>query len=251
MNQAFVSWSGGKDCCLACYNAKAEGHRICYLASMITEHTGRLWPHYLTPDVLRMQAKAMDIPIVQRWTTIPDYKAEYIDMLSSLKQKGITLGVFGDVKNGNELADEHRKWVEEVCSASGMAASQPLWEKEREAILNEFIEAGFEAVIIASDKDRLGKQWLGRPLDRELIDELRARHKLAPDGDVGYYHTFVIDGPLFKRRLEILEANPVLKGPIWYLDILRCGFKEKVIAGSIKTGDREKTNSIDEKEVLP
>ena len=236
MSQVFVSWSGGKDCSLACYNARTEGHEICYLASMITEHTGRLWPHYLTPDVLKMQAKAMDIPIVQRWTTVPDYRQEYIDMLNSLKQKGITTGIFGDVKNGNELADEHRRWVEDVCSASGIDASEPLWEKGREAILNEFIEAGFEAIIIASDKDRLGKDWLGRRLNRELIDELKARYELSPDGDVGYYHTFVVDGPLFQKRLEILEANPVLKGPIWYLDILRCGLGEKADTGKIKLG---------------
>ena len=63
MSQVFVSWSGGKDCCLAFYRAMKSGHNVRYLASMMTEHTGRLWPHLLTPHTLEMQAKAMGIPL--------------------------------------------------------------------------------------------------------------------------------------------------------------------------------------------
>ncbi len=224
----FISWSGGKDCCIACYRTINSGLKVRYLASIITEHTGRLWPHLLSPEVLRMQAQAMGIPMIQHWTTVPDYDAEYMKMLLTLKQEGITGGVFGDVSIGNGLAKKHRQWIESVCQPTGITPYLPLWDQGRESLLRDFIESGFEAIIIAADDSQLGKEWLGRKVDEELLRELKLRHELSPTGEVGYYHTFVIDGPLFKERLEVLETDVVFKEAVWYLDILKCGLKSRV-----------------------
>lgn len=233
MDQVFISWSGGKDCCLACYRAIANGMDVRYLASMITKDTGRLWPHFLSPETLRMQAQAIGFPIVMHLTDVPDYDTEYKKMLQGLKEKGITGGVFGDVNVGNGLARKHLQWVDSVCRPMGITPHRPLWNETRESIITDFIDSGFKAIIIAAD-DKLGKEYLGRDLDRELLWELKRRHELSPTGEVGYYHTFVTDGPLFKERLEILETNQVMRvdrvrrDGIWYLDILKCGLKPKV-----------------------
>ncbi|HEY50826.1 MAG TPA: ATP pyrophosphatase, partial [Dehalococcoidia bacterium] len=37
MNKVFISWSGGKESCLACYRAMANGLKVSYLANMVTE----------------------------------------------------------------------------------------------------------------------------------------------------------------------------------------------------------------------
>lgn len=226
MNEVLVSWSGGKDCCLACYKAIASGLNVSYLASMMTEHTGRLWPHNLTPEALNMQAQAMDIPMVQRWTTVPAYKDEYVDMLKQLKNKGVTGAVFGDIKDGNRLAENHHLWVESVCNEAGMKLHLPIWQDKRADTIEDLIGAGFEAIIVCCAYG-LGKDWLGRTMDKDMLEELKYRHSHSPNGDVGYYHTFVVDGPLFKRRLKLLETEVVRVGPYWYLDILRCGLSPK------------------------
>lgn len=245
MEHVFVSWSGGKDCCFACYKAIANCQKVDYLASVITGDTGRLWPHYLSPEVLSMQAEAMQIPMLQWRTTLPDYDAEYKNMLLTLKQNGITGGVFGDVSNGNGLHVGHRQWIDGVCQSAGITPYLPLWNQGRETLMSEFIAAGFEAIIIAADNKQLGKKWLGRKLDKDLLSELKRRYELSPTGEVGYYHTLVLDGPLFTKRLEILKANKVMDKvirkkiygvpsdytwyeDIWYLDILKCGLKPKV-----------------------
>ena len=228
MKDVFVSWSGGKDCCLALYRAINSGFNVRYLASMFTEHTGRLWPHHLTPEVLSLQAEAMSIPLIQKVTTVADYNLEYMDMLRTFKQEGIKGGVFGDVSIGNGLAEKHRKWVDGVCQPVGIGAYRPLWGQGREELIREFIESGFEAVIIASECARPGRELVGRTLDWDLMLELKRRHELSAGSGVGIYHTFVIDGPLFEKRLELEETDIVLKGNYWYLDILKCGLKDKV-----------------------
>jgi len=224
----FVSWSGGKDCCLACYRAIGNGLDVRYLASMITEDTGRLWSHHLSPEVLSLQAQAIGIPIVQPRAKVANYDDIFRNTLLAFKKEGITGGVFGDVSIGNNLAEKHHQWIDSVCQPIGITPYLPLWNQSRESLLRDFIESGFEAIIISADNDQLGKEWLGRRVDRELLSELKLRYELSPTGEVGYYHTFVIDGPLFKKRLEILKTDKVFTSGFWFLDIVECRLKAKV-----------------------
>lgn len=216
----FVSWSGGKDCSLACYRAIKSGLNVRYLASMITEGVERLWPHHLTPEVLSLQAKAMDIPLILKRTTADTYAYRYRQMIRELRVGGISGGVFGDVSIGNGLATQHRKWVDDVCLPEGITPHRPLWDQGREELITDLIESGFEAIIIMAD-DKLGKEFLGRKLDWDLLQELKQRYEQSPTGEVGSYHTFVVDGPTFKKRLQILEATKVFTNSFWFLDIIK------------------------------
>ena len=223
----FVSWSGGKDCCLSLYRALRQGLNVRYLTSIITEDTGRLWPHMLKPEVVEAQADAISIPLIKWWTTVPEYEERYKEMLAMLKEKGITGGVFGDVSIGNDLAERHRKWVDGVCSPLGMDYYLPLWDEDRETMLHDLIDSGFKAIIIAADEHNLGPDWLGLELNNELLSELKGRYDSSPDGEVGAYHTLVIDGPIFQKRVEITKSEGVLYRGIWYLDIKECRLIDK------------------------
>ncbi len=216
----FVSWSGGKDCSLACHRAIKSGLNVRYLASMITEGVERLWPHHLTPEVLSLQAEAMDIPLILKRTTAESYAEKYRQMLRAFRKGGISGGVFGDVSIGNGLADRHKQWVDDVCLPEGITPHRPLWGEGREDLITDLIESGFEAIIIMADA-KLGRDFLGRKLDWDLLQELKQRYELSPTGEIGYYHTFVIDGPMFKKRLQILGAEKVFTNGFWFLDITK------------------------------
>ena len=221
MESVFISWSGGKDCSLACYRAIRSGLDVRCLAGMITEGAERLWPHHLTPDVLSLQAEAMDIPLILKRTTAESYAEKYRQMLRAFRKEGISGGVFGDVSIGNGLAKQHKQWVDDVCQPEGITPHRPLWGQSREELIHDLIEQGFEAVIIAAERRRLGKELVGRVMDKDLMLELKRRSELSPNGEVGIYHTFVTDGPLFKKRLELAETKKVLVGNYWYLDIVK------------------------------
>ena len=232
----FVSWSGGKDCCLAMHRAIRAGHRITRLASMFMED--RLYPHYFTPELLRRQAEAMGIPIVIKKTNSENYRQDYIQMLKEFKSESIEGGVFGDVSIGNSHATGHYSWIEGVCKEAGMEIVLPLWNENRELILIDLINSGFKAKIIAADQGKLGKSWLGKEFDLELLAELKAMHANSKNGEVGLYHTLVLDGPTFKRRLDLEKTDIVYKEyglfdgkstlfPFWYLDIVESKLVDK------------------------
>ena len=218
MNNAFISWSGGKDCCLACYQATAEGLNIRYLANMLTEEGTHSRTHGLSAEVLRLQSQAVGIPLLLRKATWNTYEGEFKKLLGSFKQEGIDDGVFGDID-----LDEHREWVERVCSSVGITPHLPLWGKRQDEILKHFISLCFEAVVVATKADMLGKEWLGRRIDLDFINQLAAFQEInnvTPCGEAGEYHTLVIDGPIFQNRLEIRETRKVLRNGHWFLEVI-------------------------------
>lgn len=46
-------------------------------------------------------------------------------------------------------------------------------------------------------------------------------------GELGEYHTFVLDGPIFQKRLEITQSDVVMNAGLWSLDIKSCRLIEK------------------------
>jgi uncharacterized protein (TIGR00290 family) len=217
LSKVFASWSGGKDCCLACYRAINQGLQVCYLANMMAEDGQRSRTHGLSAHVLQLQAQAIGIPLVQRPTTWGGFEAAFKENIRALRQEGIEGGVFGDID-----LNEHREWVERVCQEAGITAHLPLWGERQEDLLRDFVNSGFEAVVVATRADLLGEEWLGRRIDQDFIEQIRAQagmKDITPSGEAGEYHTLVIDGPLFQKRLEIRENGKTLREKHWLLKI--------------------------------
>lgn len=222
MHQVFTSWSGGKDSCFACYLASASGLKVCYLVNMITEDGKRSWTHGLSTQLLQMQSQAIGIPLIQRQTTMANYETEFNGMLLALKEEGIGGGLFGDID-----IDEHRQWIERVCNGVDITPYLPLWGQSQETILRDFINSGFEAIIVVARADLFGEEWLGRKVDLNLLSELKQRFDTQLCGEAGEYHTFVTDGPLFNQRIEILETSKVLREGHWFLEISNYELRSK------------------------
>lgn len=225
INRVFVSWSGGKDSCFACYRAGAGGLKVLRLLNMITEDGKLSWSHGLSSEILQVQSQAIGIPLVQKRTRRKDYEAEFKNALRALKQKGIGGGVFGDID-----LNEHRQWIERVCQEADITPHLPLWGENQDRVLKEFVDLGFEAVFVVTKADLLGEEWLGRKVDLGFIkhlEGLKGTKNITPCGEAGEYHTFVVDGPLFKQRVEILESRKVLKNGHWFLEILKCELRTR------------------------
>ena len=225
MNQTFSSWSGGKDCCLACHRALASGLKVRYLANTVTEDGQRSCSHGLSANIIQIQSQAIGIPLVQCRTTPDTYEAEFKNMLRSFKQEGIDGGIFGDID-----FNEHREWIERVCQEVAIIPHLPLWGESQYKLLKAFVTLGFEAIVIAARTDFFGEEVLGRKIDSDFIKQLaklKETEEITLCGEAGEYHTLVIDGPLFQKRVEITEARKVLREGRWFLEILNADLRGK------------------------
>ena len=218
---AFVSWSGGKDAALSCYRAMND-FRITCLLNMVDEDGRFSRSHGIRTDVVRLQGEAMGLPVLQRRCSWETYEAEFKKALSTLKDRGIEAGIFGDID-----LEGHREWVELISRESAMEAVLPLWgETSRETLLKELIDSSFEAVIVAVKRDVLGPQWLGRSIDLDFIRDISKVTGVDSSGEEGEYHTLVVSGPIFKKRLSIVKSEKVTRNQHCFLDIVECELEE-------------------------
>ena len=222
MNNVFVSWSGGKEGSLAFHKAKLDGLTPSYLLNMTGEDGSRSRTHGLAREALSLQAEAIGIPLIQRKTSWKRYEENFKKTVLHLKERGIEGGVFGDID-----LEEHRAWVQRICKEIGIRAYLPLWGKEQKKILEDFINLGFEAIVVAVKVEILGKRWLGRKIDDGFIKDITAFENITPCGESGEYHTLVIDGPIFEKRIIILETRTHQREKQWFLDISRCILEDK------------------------
>lgn len=216
--RSIASWSGGKDSCLAAYRAMQQGYKIESLLNFISRESKRGCFHGIESKLLRLQAERIGIPLSQHEVS-PDmqkYEAEFKEAVNGFISRGTQAMVFGDI-----YLLEHENWVKRVCDELKITPVEPLWNDAPEKIIEEFLRLGFKAIIVSCKADVMGKEFIGRSIDHDLIPELKARG-VCPCGENGEFHTLVVDGPLFKKPIEILESGAVLKEGFWthwFLDI--------------------------------
>ena len=186
--KAISSWSGGKDSCLACYKAIQQGYDVKLLLNFISRESKRGCFHGIEGRLLKFQAELIGIPLEQREVS-PDmnkYEEEFKAAVSQLRGKDIGSMVFGDI-----YLLEHESWIERVCGDLKIKPLEPLWENDPENIVDEFIKSGFKAIIVSCKADIMGKEFLGRYIDKSLVKELKKRG-ICPCGEKGEFHTCLL-----------------------------------------------------------
>jgi len=225
MDKVAISWAGGKDSSLACYKVMLAGYEVSYLLNFITQDARASMTHGLSSELLRAQARAIEIPIIQRRTTWAGYEKELKSAIKELKQEGVQAIVFGEIE-----LQAHRNWIERVCKEEGVKPLLPLWGSKPEKIFDDLIQEKFEAIVVSTEDKVLGKRWLGRKVNKEFVKDLyhlKDEFGIHPCGENGEYHTFVIDGPIFKEQIDILNADKLLKEKQWFLKITKYRLRKK------------------------
>jgi diphthine-ammonia ligase len=163
--------------------------------------------------VLEAQAAAVGLPIQFGSATWAGYEAAFRTEIETAAAAGVTTGIFGDID-----LQEHREWIEAVCCKAGVSACLPLWQRPRTTVVEELLDAGFRALIVAVRDGVLPRELLGQPIDRAVLREVgRAGADLA--GENGEYHTLVVDGPIFESPLEVSVGEHSLRDGVWFADV--------------------------------
>lgn len=211
--RAAISWSGGKDSCAALQRAHAR-YDVVAMVTMFDEAAARSRSHGLRGEVLTAQADRLGLRRVTgrcRWET---YDAAFSDAVAQLAADGVTHIVFGDI-----LFEEHRRWAERICEPFGVTAVEPLWGSATDALFDEWVASGADALIVTTRADALDETWLGRRLARDMMPDFK---RLGVDacGERGEYHTVVTNCPLFREPLTLRAIGRVQRSGCWALDVV-------------------------------
>lgn len=216
-------WSGGKDSCFACYQAMQQGYQVSYLLNFISQERGRSLSHGLDAELIALQAKATGISFIQKRTSRSNYEGVFKQTIDGLKDEGIESVVFGDI-----YLQEHKDWIDKVCKELKVKPIFPLWKLRTQDIVEDFIEKGFEAIVVSAKQEIFTDEWLGRKIDRNFIEDVRRLEKdIDLCGESGEFHSFVVNGPIFKKRIKILEADKISRDGYHNLDIKKYRLEDK------------------------
>jgi uncharacterized protein (TIGR00290 family) len=210
--RAAVSWSGGKDSCAALHRVRAQ-YDVVAMVTMFDAAAARSRSHGLRPEVIAAHAERLNVTQVAGRCTWDSYDDAFHRALDEIAAQQITHVIFGDI-----MFDEHRRWAERMCEASGLTAVEPLWGESTDALFDEWIASGAEALIVTARAKFLDQTWLGRGLSADMAPEF-ARLGVDPCGERGEYHTVVTRSPLFSRPLPLQRGAAVLRSDCWALDL--------------------------------
>ena len=103
-----------------------------------------------------------------------------------------------------------RNWIEECAEEAGLQCWLPLWQENRDALVGEMLDRGFELVFSCVKAPWFEAKDVGRQLDRGVLQELQtasASSGLDVSGERGEYHTMCLDGPLYRKRVELRQRE--------------------------------------------
>jgi uncharacterized protein (TIGR00290 family) len=196
--RAAISWSAGKDSCLALLRARAQGWQVDDFFTMC-EPDGLSKSHALPPELIDAQVAALG----GRWQAVAvppgGYAAAFDATLAALAAQDVQAVVFGDI---DLLA--HRDWLTPACARAGLQALFPLWGEPRAALAQEVIARGIRARLVCIDERWLDASFCGAAYDTALLQRLPAG--VCPAGEGGEFHTMVLDGPGFAAPLQVTDG---------------------------------------------
>ena len=188
-------------------------YEISALLTTLTEDYDRISMHGVRRVLLEQQAESLGFPLEKVYITKnasnSEYEAKMKDKLMDYKTRGVLSIAFGDI-----FLEDLKIHREENLSGIGMTGIFPLWKRDTTELAHAFIEGGFQAVITCVDSNVLDKRFVGRTYDTQFLRELPS--SVDPCGENGEFHSFVYDGPIFRKKIAFTIEDIVLRDNRFY-----------------------------------
>jgi ABC transporter with metal-binding/Fe-S-binding domain ATP-binding protein len=214
-----VLFSGGKDSTLALHYA-AEKEEVVCLITLVSENKESYMFHTPNIGITSLQAQALELPQITK-ITAGEKEKELLDLETAISQAAKKYRIEGVVTGAIESVYQAER-VQLICYRLGLWCFNPLWKHDQKTLLEELLEKKINVVISGIFAYPLDEKWLGKQIDAKIIDrliELQEKYGISPSGEGGEIETTVLDAPLFKKRIEILEYCMNAKGNSGVLNI--------------------------------
>ena len=199
--------------------AAKEFDVVCLLTT-VSDAFRRVSMHGVRQQLLELQAESVGIQLQKVLIPYPCpnavYEEKMREVLSFWNGKGVTHVIFGDL-----FLEDIRKYREEKIAQINLTPIFPVWGKDTANLAREMLEAGFRAIICCVDPRKLDANFAGREFDSSFLRDLP--ENVDPCGENGEFHTFVYDGPIFKKPIPVQVGERVMRDSFQFADITARG----------------------------
>lgn len=204
--------SSGKDSIYALHVMHRQNYKIGCLISIVSKNKDSFMFHTPNINMAKMQAEALDIPIVLKETE-GEKEEELKDLEEALLKAKQDFGIQGII-TGALFSNYQRERIEKVADKIGLKIFSPLWHKKQEILMREIINKDYEIILSSIAAEGLDSSWLGRRLVEKDIDKLvkmNAKTGINIAFEGGEAESLVLDAPLFKKRIVIEDSETIME----------------------------------------
>ena len=215
-----ILFSGGKDSTFASWLANKNGYHISCLISIFSENKDSFMFHTPSIERVREQSKIMKIPLVIVKTK-GDKEKELKDLERAIKIAIRKYKINGVITGAVESVYQTSR-IQIICNKLKIECFNPLWQKDQIELLNDLIKNKFEVIITGVFAEGLDKNLLGKMIDKDFIKNIKILNKkygISVSGEGGEYESFVLNCPLFERKLKMIDFRDYGKGNSWSREI--------------------------------
>ena len=206
---ALFNWSGGKDSALALYHTLRNSQfEVKHLLTSVNSETNRISMHGVRLSLLQKQAESIGIPLsllsLLGEISMEEYDQLMADKMQGFLDAGISTSIFGDI-----FLEDLKQYREQKLAQVGLKGDFPLWQRNTKELVNEFISLGFKTIVVSVDGSKLDQSFVGRIIDESFLNDLP--ENVDPCGENGEFHSFVFEGPIFKKPIRFERGEVVGK----------------------------------------
>lgn len=194
-----------------------QGANVAALVTTVNEQFERVAMHAVRRQLLQAQAEATGIALIEVPIPYPcsneQYETAMRGLVEQLQQQGIGQMAFGDL-----YLEDIRRYREDRLQGTGIEPVFPLWQLPTDQLAQQMIDGGLKAVLTAVDPKQLAPEFCGRYFDASLLEALP--NGVDPCGENGEFHSFVFDGPMFSKPVEIEVGEVIKRDGFYFCDVL-------------------------------
>ncbi len=201
-------FSGGKDSTLALHRAMGLGIKIDLLITMESKNQHSFMFHYPNTGITALQAESMGIRQAF-FSTEGRKEEELLDLEKAFTSNNVRVLV-----TGATYSRYQSERINSIASRLGIESVAPLWHIDPYEELNT-LSRDYEAIITSVSAEGMDESLLGRRIDDGLIKklaELNRHYGINMLFEGGEAESFVLDAPLFSRRILVRSARKAWEG---------------------------------------
>jgi uncharacterized protein (TIGR00290 family) len=214
-----MCWSGGKDSALALFRLRRDPRwNVVALLTTLTREFDRVSMHGVRRELIVAQADSLGLPLhfaeINPSAGNAEYERAMLAALSEVSQpSGARHVAFGDL-----FLEDIRAYRESMLADTLFEPIFPIWGEPTGPLYDAFVAEGYRAVTVCVDPRVLDESFIGHALDAAFRSELPAG--CDPCGENGEYHSFVSDGPDFRRPIAFRRGDVVRRDGFLFQDLL-------------------------------
>ncbi len=215
--KALMSWSSGKDSAWALHKLQQNPEiDLVGLFCTVNKEFDRVAMHGVRVELLQKQAKSIGLPLEIIEIPYPCSNELYEEIMALFVEKAKKANIehfaFGDL-----FLEDVRNYREEKLNGTGITPIFPIWGIPTDKLSKEMIGSGLRAVITCIDPKQIPKELIGREYNESFLNDIP--DGVDPCGEKGEFHSFVFDGPMFKKHMEISVGNVVQRDGFVFVDV--------------------------------